>query len=67
MGSIPDTSWRKARGESPTRRAVRQLADEGKTARQIAEALGLSTQRIHQHLRAIREADQTQREKREAS
>jgi DNA-binding CsgD family transcriptional regulator len=46
--------------ESPTRRAVRALTEAGRTPREIAEALGISTQRVHQQLQHIRKADAVQ-------
>lgn len=52
-----DGSWRKARGESPSRRQVRRLTEKGYTARQIAEVMQVTTQAVYQHQRAIRAAD----------
>ncbi len=40
--------------ESPTRRRVREmLEDGGTTLRAVAEELGISTQRVHQHFQAL--------------
>ena len=47
----PETS------ESPTRRRVRDMTLAGLTPREIAAALGISTQAVHKQLKKIRQAD----------
>jgi DNA invertase Pin-like site-specific DNA recombinase len=43
--------------ESDTRRKVRQMASAGLSVREMARALGISTQRVHQQLKAIERDD----------
>jgi predicted ArsR family transcriptional regulator len=47
--------------ESPTRKYVRRWLGR-RTVRQMAEDLGISTQAIHHHLKAIRAEEATQKE-----
>ncbi len=49
-----DTDWRKPRGESPSRRRVRELTAQGLTPREIAAVMGVSPQNVYQHLKQIR-------------
>jgi biotin operon repressor len=40
---------------APQRERVRELLETGHTRRQIAERLGISRQRVHQHVHALRQ------------
>lgn len=40
--------------ESPTRTVVRLMTAEGKSVREIASVLGISTQAVHKHLKKMR-------------
>ena len=50
------TEHARAEGASPTRRRVIELLALGTPVREIAERLGISTQRVYQHRKAIRKA-----------
>ena len=39
----------------PRRKLVLQLTQEGKTPREVAAILNLSTERVYQHIRELRE------------
>ena len=41
--------------DAPQRVRVRELLEAGHTRRQIAERLGISRQRVHQHVHALRQ------------
>jgi biotin operon repressor len=41
---------------APQRERVRLLLEAGRTRRQIAEELGISRQRVHQHINALRQS-----------
>jgi predicted ArsR family transcriptional regulator len=43
-------------GKSPTRQAVLAMSRSGMGVREIASALGLSTQAVHKHLKRLRDA-----------
>lgn len=44
--------------QAPGRERVRPLIEQGRTPREIAAALGISTQRVYQILRDLRLEDQ---------
>jgi len=41
---------------APQRERVRQLLEAGRTRREVAEELGISRQRVHQHVNALRQS-----------
>lgn len=46
----------------PTRALVRALAERGLSPREISEHLGITRQRVHQHLRRLRADGELPRE-----
>lgn len=43
------------RSDAPKRERVREMKEQGLTPRQIALILGISTQRVYQHLKRIKD------------
>lgn len=50
-----DNDWRKPRGESPSRRKVRELSEAGVKPADIARRLSMTPQNVYMHLAKIRE------------